>query len=180
MAPELFDGGQVTEKVDVFSFGVLCWEMLTGQVPWGEVPSPMQIIYYVGVLAQRPPVPSACPEFLKNLIEMCWAESPAARPGFKEILARLKQMQIDAEASGQADLVMPVPTPPQGAEGVQGIGAQEESQQSGREQTMSSFSSFALHSYNSSGTTTTGTGTVEGVPKFVPASAVGGQPAEGA
>lgn len=79
MAPELFDGLNATEKVDVYSFAVLLWECLTGKVPvrrvvfkshsrspslvvrprllarqWGHVPSPMQIIYYVGVLNQRP------------------------------------------------------------------------------------------------------------------------------
>ena len=165
MAPELFDGGQVTEKVDVFSYGVLCWEMLTGQVPWGEVPSPMQIIYYVGVLAQRPPLPPTCPEYLKAFIETCWAESPAARPSFKDIRTRLKEMQGLAEASGQADLVMPVPATAAAAvaavQGVEGIAGAQGSGH-GIEQTMSSFSSFALHSYNSSGPGTAGSGRVEG------------------
>lgn len=29
-------------QVDVFSFAVLCWEMLTGRVPWRELAGPMQ------------------------------------------------------------------------------------------------------------------------------------------
>ena len=29
-------------QIDVFSFGILLWEMLTGQLPWGELTSPMQ------------------------------------------------------------------------------------------------------------------------------------------
>ncbi len=29
-------------QIDVFSFGILLWEMLTGQLPWGELSSPMQ------------------------------------------------------------------------------------------------------------------------------------------
>ena len=90
MAPEMFDGAGITEKVDVFAFGVLLWEMLTGEVPWSHVPSPMQIIYCVGVMSQRLPIPPACPAALRVLIERCWAEQPADRPGFVEILAELR------------------------------------------------------------------------------------------
>ena len=43
MAPEQFEGHRVTEKVDVFAFAVLCWEMFTGTKPWGGVTSPMQV-----------------------------------------------------------------------------------------------------------------------------------------
>ncbi|GAB4813021.1 hypothetical protein N2152v2_000067 [Parachlorella kessleri] len=89
MAPEMFDGHRVTEKVDVFSFGVLLWEMLTGELPWSQVPAPVQIIYYVGVLQHRPPIPADCPPAFRGLIERCWADSPSARPAFPEILEML-------------------------------------------------------------------------------------------
>lgn len=100
MAPELFDGGSVTEKVDVYSFGILLWECLTGQIPWHDVPSPMQIIYYVGVLNQRPKMPVIAPENLKQLIQECWKENPKDRPTFKEILVRLLEMQQQMWSDG--------------------------------------------------------------------------------
>ena len=112
MAPELFDGAPATEKVDVYSFAILMWEMLTGEVPWGKVPSPMQIIYYVGVLAQRPTIPPECYPPLRDLIEKCWSESPAARPPFTSILASLQKMLVDAEAGGQASFRLPPPASP--------------------------------------------------------------------
>ncbi|KFM29252.1 Serine/threonine-protein kinase CTR1 [Auxenochlorella protothecoides] len=90
MAPEMFDGAGITEKVDVFAFGVLLWEMLTGDVPWSHVPSPMQIIYCVGVMGQRLPLPPACPPVLRALIEACWAETPEQRPSFTTVLAELR------------------------------------------------------------------------------------------
>lgn len=39
-------------QVDSYSYAVLCWEMLTGQVPWQELQTPMQIIFQVGVMHQ--------------------------------------------------------------------------------------------------------------------------------
>jgi len=47
-AQEQFEGCPVTEKVDVFAFGVLLWECFEQQQPWKDL-SPMQIIYAVGL-----------------------------------------------------------------------------------------------------------------------------------
>ena len=105
MAPELFDGGSVTEKVDCYAFGILLWEMLTGKVPWGDVPSPMQIIYYVGVLGQRPSIPSSAPPLLRDLMVSCWAEDPASRPPFTLILSKLKDLRVFFERNNQMEEV---------------------------------------------------------------------------
>ena len=93
MAPELFDGVNATEKVDVYSYAILLWECITGKVPWGHVPSPMQIIYYVGVLNQRPPLPDSVPDPFRKLIQDCWTVDPKDRPSFEEILNRLLDMK---------------------------------------------------------------------------------------
>lgn len=93
MAPELFDGVNATEKVDVYSYAILLWECITGKVPWGHVPSPMQIIYYVGVLNQRPPLPESVPDSFGALIKDCWKVDPKERPTFEDILNRLLEMQ---------------------------------------------------------------------------------------
>lgn len=42
MAPEMFRASAVSEKCDVFSYGTLLWECLTGEVPWAKMVSPMQ------------------------------------------------------------------------------------------------------------------------------------------
>ncbi|KDD74299.1 protein tyrosine kinase, partial [Helicosporidium sp. ATCC 50920] len=102
MAPEMFDGAGISEKVDVFSFAVLLWEMLTGQVPWAHVPSPMQIIYYVGVMGQRLPLPDSCPRGLRDLIVRCWADEPEARPRFASIVPwlRAETVRVQRRAGG--------------------------------------------------------------------------------
>ena len=99
MAPELFDGANATEKVDVYSYAILLWECMTGKVPWGHIPSPMQIIYYVGVLNQRPKMPPTAHEKLKILIEDCWSNDPRARPTFESILTTLYDMKKEQEGS---------------------------------------------------------------------------------
>jgi serine/threonine protein kinase len=83
-------------QVDVYSFGVLLWEMLTGEVPWAGLPSPLQVIYYVSILNQRPAIPVHCPMRLRQLIEDCWQEVPASRPSFTHILHRLGEMKEEA------------------------------------------------------------------------------------
>lgn len=110
MAPELFDGLNATEKVDVYSFAILLWECLTGKVPWGHVPSPMQIIYYVGVLNQRPALPAdgSVPADLERLIQDCWVVDPTKRPGFDSILERLQGMQKEDWATVESRPVSPM------------------------------------------------------------------------
>ena len=53
MAPEVLSNGKITEKADVFSFGVLVWECLTGREPWQHL-NPFQIIYQVRRAPCRP------------------------------------------------------------------------------------------------------------------------------
>lgn len=45
MAPEMFEGCPLTEKVDVFSFAVMMWESYTGHTPWKEYHNPMQVLW---------------------------------------------------------------------------------------------------------------------------------------
>ena len=42
-APEMFEGHSLSEKIDVYSFGILLWECFTGEVPWSDLDSPMQV-----------------------------------------------------------------------------------------------------------------------------------------
>jgi serine/threonine protein kinase len=104
-APEIFEGRPASDKSDVFSFAVLLWECLTGRQPWESLTNPMQILYKVGVQGARLPLPDGCPPALAALVRECWDEAPAARPAFRELLARLRALQqeqaaVAAEAAG--------------------------------------------------------------------------------
>jgi predicted Ser/Thr protein kinase len=90
MAPELFVADGIDDKVDVYSFGVILWEMLTGRVPWDHKPFPAQIVMSVAVEGARLTIPKGVPSSIRRLIRDCWRQDPRLRPSFKEILVRLK------------------------------------------------------------------------------------------
>ncbi|KAG1669679.1 hypothetical protein FOA52_002063 [Chlamydomonas sp. UWO 241] len=98
MAPEQFEGGAVSEKVDVYAFGVLMWEALTGEQAWADLDHPMQIIFHVGVQCARPDIPHDGFPPLVQLIEACWHDSPAARPPFTAALAALTEMAAGVDS----------------------------------------------------------------------------------
>ncbi|OVA01396.1 Protein kinase domain [Macleaya cordata] len=84
MAPELIRNEPFTEKCDVFSLGVIMWELCTLNRPWEGVP-PMQVVYAVANEGSRLEIPEGP---LGKLIQDCWAE-PDDRPSCEEILSRL-------------------------------------------------------------------------------------------
>ena len=91
MAVEVIKGQSYTEKVDVFSFGVIMWEVLTGEVPYLGM-QPIQIVSAVVTENQRPPIPSSMPHDQASLIRSCWDLNPRIRPSFDDILSRLEAM----------------------------------------------------------------------------------------
>ena len=88
MAPEIIRNEPCNEKVDIWSFGVCVWELLTCEVPYKNVDS-SAIIWGVGSNALQLPLPSTCPEGFKLLIKQCWSSKPRNRPSFRHILMHL-------------------------------------------------------------------------------------------
>lgn len=90
MAPELLDEDpSYTPKVDVYSYGIMLWEMLAQKVPYnGE--DPTKVIAKVYKNNARPIFPSDVDKVpgMKKLIEECWERQPENRPSFKEIIGR--------------------------------------------------------------------------------------------
>ncbi|GMH11758.1 hypothetical protein Nepgr_013599 [Nepenthes gracilis] len=102
MAPELLNGSsnKVSEKVDVFSFGIVLWEILTGEEPYAN----MHYGAIIGGIVNntlRPSIPSYCDSDWRMLMEQCWAPNPVARPSFTEIATRLRTMAAACQTRGQ-------------------------------------------------------------------------------
>ncbi|POM61197.1 TKL protein kinase [Phytophthora palmivora] len=90
MAPEVLGNRKYTEKADVFSFGIVVWEIFTGMCPYDGM---TQIQVALGVLNHdlRPPIPRSCPRFFARLIRSCWMREPSLRPSFSELVRTFEQ-----------------------------------------------------------------------------------------
>ncbi|CAJ1975585.1 unnamed protein product [Sphenostylis stenocarpa] len=102
MAPELLNGSSslVSEKVDVFSFGIVMWELLTGEEPYAD-------LHYGAIIGGivnntlRPPVPESCDPEWRLLMERCWSSEPSERPSFTDIANGLRSMATKISPKGQ-------------------------------------------------------------------------------
>eukprot|EP01103_Thecamoeba_quadrilineata_P008678 TRINITY_DN1840_c0_g1_i1.p1 TRINITY_DN1840_c0_g1~~TRINITY_DN1840_c0_g1_i1.p1 ORF type:complete len:740 (-),score=99.37 TRINITY_DN1840_c0_g1_i1:96-2315(-) len=77
-------------EADVFSYGIILWEILTKEMPYNKL-KPLQIVRLLD-RGERPPIPAHCDPAYKLLITDSWAEDFTKRPSFQEIENRLKAM----------------------------------------------------------------------------------------
>ncbi|XP_008046752.1 proto-oncogene tyrosine-protein kinase ROS-like [Carlito syrichta] len=89
MAPESLTDGIFTTQSDVWSFGILIWEILTlGHQPY-PAHSNLDVLNYVQTGGRLEP-PRNCPDDLWNLMTQCWAQEPDQRPPFHRIQDQLQ------------------------------------------------------------------------------------------
>ena len=107
MAPELFptppsassshngssyQADKVTEKVDIYSFGVVLWEIWTGGgTPYKELDLGQ---IFCGVMndSLRPAIPPDCHPTWVEIMKVCWATRPADRPPFSYLCQQLEML----------------------------------------------------------------------------------------
>jgi len=94
MAPEVFRHEQYTEKVDIYSFGMILFFMSSGHAPW---PSKNGVVAAAdaAIEGKRPFIPRNWDSQWANLLQQCWDESPSLRPSFKVVLDMLEQYSND-------------------------------------------------------------------------------------
>jgi serine/threonine protein kinase len=90
MAPEMFDAGRPTKKVDIFAFGLIMYEVLFGQSVFPKDGTMLQIAK-LHVKETRPTIPTSIHRSIRRLIEKCWSVNPDERPTFDEILTELDE-----------------------------------------------------------------------------------------
>lgn len=113
-APEIVTSHQFSTAGDVFAFGHILWELLTWELPFAAM-KPFQMIVYIGSQGGRPEIPPPGSPLIRGgtfpgyddylaLMRACWAENPADRPAFDQVIASLRAIagKMAEEARGQA------------------------------------------------------------------------------
>jgi len=97
MAPELFEEKPYSYPIDVFSYGMILYQLLTDQFPYEGKISTADLLRKIS-RKERPKLSSTIPEKLASLTQLCWENDPAARPSFSQIVELLSNP--DAAISG--------------------------------------------------------------------------------
>ena len=91
MAPEIFQGQKYTKASDIYSYGMIMWEFMTGRRPfWDRVHDTELIIEICDGL--RPPIVTNAPEGYVDLMKECWNSDPNKRPTAEDVLKKISTM----------------------------------------------------------------------------------------
>lgn len=92
MAPEVLRNELSNEKCDVYSFGVILWELATLRLPWSDM-NPMQVVGAVGFQGRRLEIPKEVDPLVARIIWECWQTDPNLRPSFAQLTVALRPLQ---------------------------------------------------------------------------------------
>ncbi len=87
MPPEALEGDVISQSWDVYSYGILLWELWTHKLPFTGI-KPLWLPSKI-VAGMRPPIPTDCNPGISALMEECWRHDRRSRPTFHAILSRI-------------------------------------------------------------------------------------------
>lgn len=94
MAPEAISNDEFSEKSDVWSYGVLVWEVYTlGQTPF-EDRSDEEVLKCIKD-DLRLSKPENCPDTMASVMKKCWDTNPDGRPTFDQLYAEISEIAVD-------------------------------------------------------------------------------------
>ncbi|KAF8821103.1 protein kinase domain-containing protein, partial [Cardiosporidium cionae] len=101
MAPEVLHNRPYDEKVDIYSYGIVLYELITSRVPYEECHHSSAVTTAIAVAQGLRPdlrrIPNECPRTLRSLMVACWDSRPQKRPTFSQIVDILKHPCLDGK-----------------------------------------------------------------------------------
>ena len=92
MAPEILQRKKYTMASDIYSFGMIMWELITGRIPFWDQNDDIELIIKIcGNF--RPPVIENTPKGYIELMQKCWNSDPNKRPTVFDIYKTLKNIE---------------------------------------------------------------------------------------
>eukprot|EP01119_Soliformovum_irregulare_P003807 TRINITY_DN14869_c0_g1_i1.p1 TRINITY_DN14869_c0_g1~~TRINITY_DN14869_c0_g1_i1.p1 ORF type:complete len:724 (-),score=103.23 TRINITY_DN14869_c0_g1_i1:43-2214(-) len=88
-APEVIRRQHYSEKADIYSLGMVMWELVTRQDPFKGMEA-FHVVFAVGNHGLRPEIPGSIPDVMRELITDCWQEEDHLRPTVEQVLSRLE------------------------------------------------------------------------------------------
>ena len=88
IAPEIFKGAVFSKESDIYSFGMIMWELTTGCKPFADVEHDHTLIYQI-INGKRPEITDDTPKCFANLMKSCWDPDPKKRPSIETIYKTL-------------------------------------------------------------------------------------------
>jgi len=95
MAPEVLMNRPYNETADVYSYGIVAYEIISGLIPYADRDAPPIAIAMLVARGLRPnlrALPADCPPRLSHLIQRCWSQDPKLRPPFTAILEEIRRI----------------------------------------------------------------------------------------
>ena len=113
MCPEMAHGTtNMSESVDVYSFGVLLWALWSCRDPYYYLNvTPVQLLSRV-VAGLRPRIDPDMPSELVTLMCVCWEQDPALRPTFDSLVVQLRELVKKHEGARRNFATASVYSPP--------------------------------------------------------------------
>eukprot|EP00045_Choanoeca_perplexa_P018303 m.286233 g.286233 ORF g.286233 m.286233 type:complete len:1184 (+) comp17778_c0_seq16:3812-7363(+) len=105
MAPEVVNSSNYTTAVDVFSYGVVLWELYSeGLEPYHEFKGhALSLIREVSEGRRPVPHPKSMPDSLTQIMVRCWAAEPERRPSFHDIVTVLGDQMAPSGATSSEE-----------------------------------------------------------------------------
>lgn len=91
MAPEVVNSANYDERADVYSYSMIMFEIICREIPFEEEePANVGNLILKGERPDLEAIPPDCPQIMRKLMQAGWAQDPAQRPSFRDIVPQLQ------------------------------------------------------------------------------------------